>query len=157
YDINPIDVRQLGEFLYRVGRVTQREEFEMRMPSGPIEMEFIRRPYPAGGALYELELYLSVNACANLATGLYHYDSVKHQLEQISELTANVQGLLEGASLATGIPRDCLQVLIIITARFQRMSWKYASMAYAATLKHVGVVYQTMYLVATAMDLAPCG
>jgi SagB-type dehydrogenase family enzyme len=29
-------------------------------------------------------------------------------------------------------------------------------MAYAATLKNVGVLYQTMYLVATAMGLAPC-
>jgi SagB-type dehydrogenase family enzyme len=29
-------------------------------------------------------------------------------------------------------------------------------MAYAAVLKDVGVLYQTMYLVATAMGLAPC-
>jgi SagB-type dehydrogenase family enzyme len=36
------------------------------------------------------------------------------------------------------------------------MMWKYESMAYAATLKHVGVLYQTMYLVARAMGLAPC-
>ena len=42
------------------------------------------------------------------------------------------------------------------TARFPRLAWKYASIAYALTLKHVGVVYQTMYLTATAMELAPC-
>jgi SagB-type dehydrogenase family enzyme len=30
-------------------------------------------------------------------------------------------------------------------------------MAYALILKHVGVLYQTMYLAATAMSLAPCG
>ncbi len=35
------------------------------------------------------------------------------------------------------------------------MSWKYDAIAYAATLKHVGVLYQSMYLVATAMGLAP--
>ena len=29
-------------------------------------------------------------------------------------------------------------------------------MAYNVMLKNVGVLYQTMYLVATAMDLAPC-
>ena len=29
--------------------------------------------------------------------------------------------------------------------------------AYATTLRHTGVLYQTMYLVATAMGLAPCG
>jgi SagB-type dehydrogenase family enzyme len=30
------------------------------------------------------------------------------------------------------------------------------SIAYSLILKHVGVVYQTMYLAATAMGLAPC-
>jgi SagB-type dehydrogenase family enzyme len=34
--------------------------------------------------------------------------------------------------------------------------WKYQSMAYALTLKHVGVLYQVMYCVATAMGLAAC-
>ena len=29
-------------------------------------------------------------------------------------------------------------------------------MAYNVMLKNVGVLYQTLYLVATAMDLAPC-
>ena len=47
-------------------------------------------------------------------------------------------------------------VLSILAARFQRLAWKYASIAYALILKHVGVVYQTMYLTGTAMDLAPC-
>jgi SagB-type dehydrogenase family enzyme len=54
------------------------------------------------------------------------------------------------------VAREKIQILIIIAARFQRMSWKYSSMAYAATLKNVGVIFQTMYLVATAMGLAPC-
>jgi len=38
----------------------------------------------------------------------------------------------------------------------QRVSWKYSSLAYALTLKNVGALYQTMYLVATAMGLAAC-
>ena len=65
--------------------------------------------------------------------------------------------MLADAGRATTIPADSLQVLIIIAARFRRIAWKYASIAYALTLKHVGVLTQTMYLVATAMDLAPCG
>jgi len=44
----------------------------------------------------------------------------------------------------------------VLTSRFQRLSWKYRGIAYAVTLKNVGVLYQTMYLVATAMGLAPC-
>ena len=48
------------------------------------------------------------------------------------------------------------QVLLILAARLPRISWKYASIAYSLILKHVGVVYQSMYLAATAMGLAPC-
>ena len=48
-------------------------------------------------------------------------------------------------------------MLLIVSARFARVAWKYESIAYALTLKHVGVLYQTMYLAATAMGLAPCG
>ncbi|MBV9209430.1 MAG: SagB family peptide dehydrogenase, partial [Acidobacteria bacterium] len=48
------------------------------------------------------------------------------------------------------------QVLITLASRFQRMAWKYHAIAYAATLKNVGVLFQTMYLVATDMGLAAC-
>ncbi len=47
-------------------------------------------------------------------------------------------------------------MLITLASRFQRLSWKYESIVYATTLKNVGVLLQTMYLVATAMGLAPC-
>ena len=120
-------------------------------------MEFARRPYPGGGALYELELYVAVRACEDLAAGFYRYDALGHGLEPISGLTDNVGELLLGASHSTGIPGEQLQVLLIIAARFQRFAWKYESMAYAAILKNVGVLIQTMYLAATAMELAPCG
>ena len=48
------------------------------------------------------------------------------------------------------------QILLIIAARFGRTTWKYEAVPYALTLKHVGVLYQTLYLAATAMGLAPC-
>lgn len=48
------------------------------------------------------------------------------------------------------------QILVTIASRFQRVAWKYAGMAYATQLKNAGVLIQTMYLVATAMGLAPC-
>jgi SagB-type dehydrogenase family enzyme len=35
--------------------------------------------------------------------------------------------------------------------------WKYHAIGYSLVLKHVGVLYQTIYLVATAMGLAVCG
>ena len=157
YGSPPISVRQLGEFLYRVGRVKALRQTPVPTPGGPIPMEFAPRPYPGGGGLYELELYVTANACSGLPPGLYHYDAHDHRLERLTADEATVDKLLWDASGATSIPRGELQVLITIAARFQRVSWKYAAIAYSVILKHVGVVYQTMYLVATAMGLAPCG
>jgi SagB-type dehydrogenase family enzyme len=152
----PITAQQLGEFLFRVARV--REEYEMDVPSphGPVRMAFTSRPYPAPGSLYEVEVYPVVNHCAGLAPGLYHYDPARHRLERLSGPTTDTVLLLDDAALATGMAPESVQVLLVLTARFPRVAWKYSMLAYALTLKHVGVLYQTMYLAATAMGLAPC-
>jgi SagB-type dehydrogenase family enzyme len=152
----PITARQLGEFLFRVGRVTGYREEEVLTPQGPARLQFAPRPYPAGGGLYELELYAAIQTCANLAPGLYHYDPAGHRLIRLRGHTAEVAGLWGDAAASTAIPQDALQVLLILAARFPRLAWKYESIAYSLILKHVGVVYQTMYLAATAMGLAPC-
>lgn len=148
----PINVRQLGEFLFRVGRVRQIVEAD---PARGIRYATSSRPYPSGGATYDLELYVTVNACVDLAPGFYHYDPGEHQLCQLADRNAQVEALLRDAQGAAALT-DELQVLLTLASRFQRLSWKYEGMAYATTLKNVGVLYQTMYLVATAMGLAPC-
>jgi oxazoline/thiazoline dehydrogenase len=150
---HPITDRQLGEFLFRVARVKECRQEEVTTPSGSIRMDFASRPYPAGGGLYELELYAAVNGCTSLDPGLYHYDPARHLLTRLCGRTAEVEGLLRDAAESTAIARDNLQVLLILAARFSRLAWKYESIAYALTLKHVGVVFQTMYLAATAMGL----
>jgi SagB-type dehydrogenase family enzyme len=152
----PITDRQLGEFLFRVARVTRYCEGEVSTPHGQVRQDFAARPYPAGGGLYELELYAAIQACNPLAPGLYHYDPAGHQLIRLRGRTLEVAALLRDAAEATATPEDTLQVLLILAARFPRVAWKYESIAYALTLKHVGVLYQTMYLAATAMGLAPC-
>jgi SagB-type dehydrogenase family enzyme len=152
----PINDRQLGEFLFRVARVIDYRQAEVATPDGPVCMDFASRPYPAGGGLYELEVYAAVNRCANLEPGLYHYDPSRHRLARLCERTGEVESLLRDAAESTAIPEADLQVLLILAARFPRVAWKYESIAYALTLKHVGVVFQTMYLAATAMSLGPC-
>ena len=47
-------------------------------------------------------------------------------------------------------------MLVTIAARFGRVSWKYSSLAYALILKDVGVLLQTLYLMATDMGLGGC-
>jgi SagB-type dehydrogenase family enzyme len=90
-----------------------------------------------------------------LGDGLYYYDPLNHRFGRLSGQTATVEQLLAVAARAAEIPRYRLQVLLVVAARFQRRAWKYASIAYSTILKDVGVLYQTMYLVATAMGLCP--
>src|SRR5262249_41271325 len=130
----PITDRQLGEFLFRVARVKDCWQAEVVTSHGPVRMDFASRPYPAGGCLYELEFYVAVNACENLAPGLYHYNAARHRLTRLCGRSAEVVGLLRDASESTGVPEGDLQVLLILAARFPRVAWKYESIAYALTL-----------------------
>jgi SagB-type dehydrogenase family enzyme len=156
YGARPITAAQLGEFLYRVARVIDRREVERETPHGPVRMEFATRPYPSGGALYELEFYAGIQSCEGLNQGLYHYDPLGHAIGTLPTRPADLAGLLTGAAASADIAPESLQVLFVLAARVPRIAWKYESIAYALVLKHVGVVYQTMYLAATAMGLAPC-
>ncbi|MFE9138817.1 SagB family peptide dehydrogenase [Streptomyces sp. NPDC007355] len=151
YGDQEMTARQLGEFLYRVARVRAHYTPE---PGGDRD-EVVSRPYPSGGQGYELELYVTVRRCEGLAPGIYYYDPVGHRLVLRNEEEADRASLFHVASRATGMEARP-DVLITVTARFQRMSWKYRAIAYATTLRHTGVLYQTMYLVATALGLAPC-
>jgi SagB-type dehydrogenase family enzyme len=156
YGAEPITAKQLGEFLFRTARVTRHWQSEVSAPSGPLTMDFTARPYPSGGGLYELEVYLAVKNCAGVEPGLHYYDPQGHRLQALCGATRDVEGLLADAAASAGIAAQSLQVLVVLAARFSRTAWKYESIAYALTLKHVGVVFQTMYLAATAMGLAPC-
>jgi SagB-type dehydrogenase family enzyme len=134
-------------FLFRVAR--NRRRFFTNIG------EFTSRPYPGGGAAYELELYLSVNACVGLPRGFYYYDPDNHALCPIRAPDHEFEGIVQDAWRSAG--QTCPpQVLITIASRFHRMNWKYSGMSYAAQLKNVGVLYQTLYLVATAMNLGAC-
>lgn len=144
---SPISIHQLGEFLYRTARIRERKQTSLG--------EFTSRPYPSGGGSYELELYISVNMCMGLKRGLYYYDAESHALCIIHEENANLEAILDEAWLSAA--RLCRpQILITVASRFHRVSWKYSSIAYATQLKNVGALYQTFYLVATAMNLAGC-
>jgi SagB-type dehydrogenase family enzyme len=145
-------VSELGEFLWRTARV--RSFHPIDPPSGVL-YEATNRPYPSGGAAYELELYLTVGACDGVPKGIYHYDPAGHALHRVDVEPDLVDALLFDSALAFGGSAPP-QVLFTFTSRFRRLAWKYSGMAYATTLKNVGVLYQTMYLVATAMGLAAC-
>ncbi len=156
YAVEPMTVKQLGEFFFRVARVREVFPMEIETPRGNFQVEVSSRPYPTGGALFELEFYCVAQSCRGLEPGIYHYDPAQHRLGRVCGKTDEFDQLLEAAGYAIGTPPQQLQVLLVFTSRFERVTWKYTTLAYALILKDVGVVFQNMYLAAEAMGLAPC-
>ncbi|GAB1511645.1 SagB/ThcOx family dehydrogenase [Actinophytocola sp. KF-1] len=144
--------RQLGELLFRAARVRSQTE---AVGAGGVRYPVSARPYPSAGSLYELDLYLTVDRSDGLPRGSYHYDPEGHALTLVNADAAHADELLDSAMVLMGARRRP-PVLITMTARMGRLSWVYDAIAYATTLKHVGVLQQTLYLVATMLGLAPC-
>ncbi|MFC5290082.1 SagB family peptide dehydrogenase [Actinokineospora guangxiensis] len=117
-------------------------------------VDLARRPYPSGGALHELEFFPVVGRAADLAPGAYRFDPFGPGLEAVAPEGAAQRRVLRAAATAMGAPRP--QVLLVCTARVDRIAWRYPDLAYSLVLRHVGAAQQTLYLVATAMGLAPC-
>jgi hypothetical protein len=80
----------------------------------------------------ELELYLAVHKCEGLQRGFYNYDTGEHALVPIRVREKKFELLLKTAALAMG------------------------EIAYALILKNVGVLIQTLYLMAGDMGLSGC-
>src|SRR5579863_6741913 len=159
YAGSPITAAQLGDLLYRTARV---RSLITAAPGGqdPPDVPasgtpYSNRPYPSGGACYELELYLTVASCTGLANGVYHYDPLGHRLEPVSADRAAADELLSAACMTAALDSPA-QVLISMTARFRRLSWRCEGLAYRLVLMHVGVLMQNLYIVCAAMGVAPC-
>ncbi|NNG37440.1 SagB family peptide dehydrogenase [Nakamurella aerolata] len=145
---HPLTVGQLGELLYR----TQRLRRTFRDGAGA---EVADRPYPSGGASHELEIYPLITNVTGINPGLWHYDSSRHRLQLVRAEHGALTGLVARAR-AAAVMRTDPQVVLLVTARFGRVMFKYQSIAYPLILKHVGVLYQTLSLAATAMRLSLC-
>ena len=151
----PVTLAELARFLDSTARVLSEFKAPLDQGGGGPELTYTARPYPSGGASYELELYLAVDTCDGLPRGFYHYDAGAHALVPIETRRHQLDALLKGAEFAMGVSA-APQILITIAARFGRVSWKYSSIAYALILKDVGALLQTFYVMATDMGLGGC-
>lgn len=151
----PITLAELAQFLERTARVQSKWTSKLDLDGGGPEITYTARPYPAAGSSYELELYLAVANCEGLERGFYHYDADRHALVPIAAGAKELEALFQGAEYAMDVPAPP-QILITIAARFSRISWKYSAIAYSLILKDVGVLIQTLYMMATDMGFGGC-
>ncbi len=152
YADSAISLDQLGRLLWYVNRIKQLIPANQNDPNS---YEASLRPVPSGGGMHEIELYLTITNCIGIEPGLYRYDPLGHLLCKVSEMNDHCKLMLKYSRQA-GMLKRSPDILITMAARHGRVAWKYEGFAYALILKHVGVLYQQLYLVATALDLAPC-
>jgi len=143
----PVTMDDLGRFLTTLAILPD--------SLSPGIYETTRRLYPGAGACYELEFYLLVAECEDTPRGLYYYDALTHSLHRVSEWELKLQSLKERASEATGHISSPAGI-VLISARFARLAWKYEGIAYALCLKDVGVIFEHMYLMGAALRLEVC-
>jgi oxazoline/thiazoline dehydrogenase len=148
----PLTTGELGEFLHRV---FARRAIVPADPGDPGAQETERRDLPSAGGLHDLEVYLVAGRVDGVGRGLHRYDPGRHVLTEVSTAEHPVSGLLVTAALGAGMRAEPPAV-VVLASRFGRLAWKYEGMAYALTLKNVGVAYEAMYLAATAMGLGGC-
>jgi SagB-type dehydrogenase family enzyme len=152
YTHQPLSRRALEQFL----QLTVRAYARLEHPDlGPTSL----RNYPSGGGRYPLEIYPLLLNVRSLKPGFYHYQPFHHRLERLGAHARYADALRRDARARMGRrPDDTSEpaVLFIITAVFTRTSWKYQGIPLQLILQETGALYQTMYLTATAMGLAPC-
>lgn len=146
----PIGLDALGELLFRTLRV--RTVLPATETNGQGRSD---RPYPSAGACHPLEAHLAVARCRGLDPGLWHYHPQQHALFRMDAPADAVDALLRDAMHASGAEAPP-QLLLVLSARFGRTAWVYGRLARRFVLQEVGVVFQSVYLVATAMGLAAC-
>jgi len=150
YAARPLCLEELSTLLHHSARVVE-------CVTDPQLGDRMLRPFPTAGARSELETYIvSVNISA-LEAGVYYYDASRHRLLKIRDLDAHFEQILRSVYTAAGgkLNRDPALILLI-TALFERLMWKYRNLALSLIYKDVGAFLQTLYLVATVLELAPC-
>lgn len=156
YDVdNHITKAELGTFLTLVMRGKAKTRVAI-CGDGLDVVACTARNYPSGGSLYEQEIYAAIWRCHDIARGFYHYDPFTHSMTRIATPDNSWRTYIEHRQQQQPAGRQA-DILFMFGARYQRISWKYSRVSYAIVLKNIGTLYQTMYLVATYMGLAPCG
>ena len=151
---NPITKEEIGILLSRLYRGGSR--LRKPVPDGSTSLLDIvdSRSYPSGGSLYDQEIYFSVFRCEGLEQGFYHYDAPPHALVHIPfPEKGNYGQKFQKAKDSPETP----DVVLYISSRFGRISWKYRQVSYGVILRNVGCMYQTIYLIACSMNLGVCG
>lgn len=141
YSGQPMSLEELSRLLFYTGGINaERWGYKLRAA-------------PSAGALYPIEVYPIVHRVEGLQPGLYHYAVRDHALELLRAED------LRGAIVRYGLAQEFLgeaNLVLVFTAIFQRLRWKYRERSYRYALLEAGHLGQNVYLAATSMGMGAC-
>jgi len=108
------------------------------------------RVVPSGGALFPLELYFHTSRVAGLKPGWYHYAPAENALHLLQP--GDDSRRLADALVQQNLALDA-SVVFVISALFNRSTFKYRERGYRFCLIEAGHVAQNLCLVAQASGL----
>ena len=111
------------------------------------------RGVPSAGGLFPIEIYVLAARVDSLAAGIYHFQASDTTLELVREgdFSAAIHEAANNQEAVASMP-----VALVIAARFDRTTWKYADRGYRYVYIEAGAVCQNVYLQATALDMGTC-
>jgi SagB-type dehydrogenase family enzyme len=167
----PTDLANLSAPLSRavVGRVTPK-----RIAPAPVSIEalasilfagcgvtrankttsFLRpfRAAPSGGGLFPLELYIFTKHVPGIAAGLYHFSPPDQALRQLRAGDLSIDIAQSFVEFQTHLAYDA-SLIVMVTAMFQRSTFKYGARGYRFIFLEAGHVAQNINLACTALGL----
>ncbi|MFQ6058385.1 MAG: SagB/ThcOx family dehydrogenase [Anaerolineae bacterium] len=141
YSGEPVTLEELSRLLHYTDGITA-ERWGLKL-----------RAAPSAGALYPIEIYPVIHRVEGLEPGLYHYAVRDHALEKLRA------GDLRGEIVRHGLVQEFLgqaNLVLVFTAIFQRLRWKYQERTYRYALLEAGHLGQNVYLAATSMGMGAC-
>lgn len=112
------------------------------------------RAAPSGGALYPLELYVLPRRTEGLDPAVYHYDVEHHALRVVGR--GDPWQSLTACVTFSDVEIENAALVLVVTAMFQRTTFKYRDRGYRMVLMEAGGLVQTLCLLATTLGLACC-
>lgn len=139
-----ISAAQLSTLLHHGVRANR-----MLHPTAAPAVEQWMRPYPSGGALFPIELYVASAAVQGLPPAVSYYDARRHELRLLPGAS------FEGVRSAETGEEDVAAApcTLILTGVFERSVQKYGPRGYRLALIEAGHLMQNISLLAVALGL----
>lgn len=134
----PLSLQQLAQILQSADGITDSSD------------DYDFRAAPSGGALYPIEIYVITRNIDTLADGLYHFQVSDNSLEHIKEGDFGQQ-IHRAANEQDAVGLS--PVTLILTARFDRSTVKYADRGYRYIYIEAGAICENVYLQVTSLGL----